>query len=37
VIVDEQVIRDNRRPGLLDEHGVEIPYSDADQSLLDAA
>ena len=37
VIVDEQVIRDNRRPGLLDEHGVDIPYSDTDQSLRDAA
>src|SRR3990170_704543 len=37
VIVDEQVIRDNRRPHLLDEHGVDIPYSDADQSLRDAA
>ena len=37
VIVDEQVIRDNRRPHLLDEHGVDIPYSDTDQSLRDAA
>jgi len=35
--VDEEVIRDNRRPRLLDEHGVDILYSDDDQSLRDAA
>jgi ATP-dependent Clp protease ATP-binding subunit ClpX len=36
VIVDEEVIREARRPRLLNEHGVEIAYSD-DQSLRDAA